>query len=54
MFEHTPMQRLAADGQLMAYRHESFWQCVDTLRENTSCRRFGKVGKRPGILELIE
>jgi glucose-1-phosphate cytidylyltransferase len=33
MFEHEPMRRLAADGQLMAYRHESFWQCMDTLRE---------------------
>ena len=27
------MERLAADGQLMAYRHESFWQCMDTLRD---------------------
>ncbi|MEL7029640.1 MAG: glucose-1-phosphate cytidylyltransferase, partial [Pseudomonadota bacterium] len=33
MFEHAPLQRLAKDGQLMAYRHESFWQCMDTLRE---------------------
>jgi len=33
MFEHAPMRRLAADGQLMAYRHDSFWQCMDTLRE---------------------
>jgi glucose-1-phosphate cytidylyltransferase len=28
-----PMRRLAADGQLMAYKHDSFWQCMDTLRE---------------------
>jgi len=33
MFEHAPLQRLAEEGQLMAYRHESFWQCMDTLRE---------------------
>jgi glucose-1-phosphate cytidylyltransferase len=33
MFEHAPMERLAADGQLMAYKHDSFWQCMDTLRE---------------------
>src|SRR5262249_163666 len=32
-FEKEPLERLAADGQLMAYRHESFWQCMDTLRE---------------------
>ncbi len=33
MFEHAPLSRLAADGQLMAYKHESFWQCMDTMRE---------------------
>jgi glucose-1-phosphate cytidylyltransferase len=27
------MERLAADGQLVAYRHEGFWQCMDTLRD---------------------
>ncbi len=32
-FERGPMEQLARDGQLMAYRHESFWQCMDTLRE---------------------
>jgi glucose-1-phosphate cytidylyltransferase len=32
-FEREPMERLAADGQLMAYRHDSFWQCMDTLRD---------------------
>src|SRR6185312_8780734 len=32
-FEHEPLERLARDGQLMAYQHESFWQCMDTLRE---------------------
>lgn len=32
-FEKEPLERLAAEGQLMAYRHTSFWQCMDTLRE---------------------
>ncbi|MBX2990364.1 MAG: glucose-1-phosphate cytidylyltransferase [Bacteroidetes bacterium] len=32
-WEGEPMKRLAADGQLMAYKHESFWQCMDTLRD---------------------
>lgn len=32
-FEREPLERLAKAGQLMAYRHEGFWQCVDTLRE---------------------
>ena len=32
-WERDPLERLARDGQLMAYRHESFWQCMDTLRD---------------------
>ena len=32
-WEREPLERLAAAGQLMAYKHESFWQCMDTLRE---------------------
>ena len=32
-WEREPLERLAADGQLMAYCHESFWQCMDTLRD---------------------
>ncbi len=32
-WEKEPMERLARDGQLMAYRHTSFWQCMDTLRD---------------------
>jgi glucose-1-phosphate cytidylyltransferase len=32
-FEREPLERLASDGELMAYRHESFWQCMDTGKE---------------------
>ena len=32
-WENEPLERLAADGQLMAYRHDGFWQCMDTLRD---------------------
>ncbi|MEE8451728.1 MAG: glucose-1-phosphate cytidylyltransferase [Thermoguttaceae bacterium] len=32
-WEKEPLERLAADGQLMAYKHDSFWQCMDTLRD---------------------
>jgi glucose-1-phosphate cytidylyltransferase len=32
-FERAPMEGLANDGQLMAYKHEGFWQCMDTLRD---------------------
>ncbi|MEZ5399801.1 MAG: glucose-1-phosphate cytidylyltransferase [Bryobacteraceae bacterium] len=32
-WEKEPMAGLARDGQLMAYRHDSFWQCMDTARD---------------------
>ncbi|WP_395665747.1 glucose-1-phosphate cytidylyltransferase [Methylocella sp.] len=47
MFEHAPMQRLAADGQLMAYRHDDFWQCMDTLREKHLLQKIWDGGKAP-------
>ena len=33
IFEHEPLERLAADGQLMAYRHNGFFYAMDTFRE---------------------
>jgi glucose-1-phosphate cytidylyltransferase len=47
MFEHAPMRRLAADGQLMAYRHESFWQCMDTIREKHLLQTLWDSGRAP-------
>ena len=32
-FEREPLEQLAKDGQLMAYRHHGFWQCMDTVRD---------------------
>jgi glucose-1-phosphate cytidylyltransferase len=32
-WEEEPLRRLAADGRLAAYRHEGFWQAMDTLRD---------------------
>lgn len=33
MLEREPLERLTAEGQLMAYKHPGFWQCMDTLRD---------------------
>lgn len=33
IWEHAPLEQLASDGQLVAYRHDGFWQCMDTLRD---------------------
>lgn len=47
MFEHRPLSRLAEDGQLMAYRHTSFWQCMDTMREKQLLNDYWNSGKAP-------
>jgi len=44
MFEHAPLENLAADGELVAYRHDSFWQCMDTLREKHLLEKLWKEG----------
>ena len=33
VFEKEPLEKLASQGELMAYRHDGFWQCMDTLRD---------------------
>lgn len=33
IFERAPLQKLTSDGQLFEYRHDGFWQCMDTVRD---------------------
>lgn len=47
MFEHSPLERLAADGHLMAYKHTGFWACMDTLRDKTRLQELWDSGNRP-------
>jgi glucose-1-phosphate cytidylyltransferase len=46
-FEHEPLERLAEDGQLVAYRHEDFWQCMDTLRDVRLLESLWQSGRAP-------
>ena len=46
-FEKGPMEGLARDGQLMAYKHEGFWQCMDTLRDKVLLDSLWESGKAP-------
>jgi len=46
-WEREPLESLAADGQLMAYRHESFWQCMDTLRDKQLLQKLWDAGSAP-------
>jgi glucose-1-phosphate cytidylyltransferase len=47
VFEHEPMERLAKAGQLVAYRHEGFWQCMDTLRDARLLNNLWESGNAP-------
>lgn len=46
-WEREPLERLAADGELMAYKHTSFWQCMDTLREKHLLESYWQTGNAP-------
>ena len=45
--EDEPLERLAADGQLMSYMHRGFWQCMDNMREKESLDKLLAAGKAP-------
>ncbi len=47
VLERDPMQRLAREGELVAYEHEGFWQPMDTLREYTMLNDLWANGKAP-------
>jgi glucose-1-phosphate cytidylyltransferase len=46
-WEKEPLENLAADGQLMAYRHTSFWQCMDTIRDKKLLEKLWQEGNAP-------
>lgn len=47
MLEREPLQAVAKDGQLMAFKHNGFWQCMDTLREKQMLDRMWEQGTAP-------
>jgi glucose-1-phosphate cytidylyltransferase len=47
------MERLARDGQLMAYKHDSFWQCVDTLRDLRMLEDMWRTGDAPWKVDAL-
>ena len=46
-WEKEPMERLAKDGELMAYHHSGFWQCMDTLRDKVLLEELWQNGQAP-------
>jgi len=46
-FQREPLERLASEGQLMAFRHASFWQCMDTLRDKILLQQLWDTDEAP-------
>ena len=46
-WEKEPLETLASEGQLMAYQHSSFWQCMDTLRDKVLLEDMWQKGNTP-------
>lgn len=46
-WEREPLENLAKDGQLMAYRFSGFWQCMDTLRDKKLLERLWEAHEAP-------
>ena len=47
VLEKKPLENLAKDGQLVAYKHTGFWQCMDTQREKQKLEELWASGKAP-------
>jgi glucose-1-phosphate cytidylyltransferase len=47
VLEQDPLERLSRDGQLMAYRHERFWQPMDTVRDRDLLNELWETGAAP-------
>jgi glucose-1-phosphate cytidylyltransferase len=46
-FEREPLERLASEKQLAAYKHPNFWQCMDTLRDRRLLEEIWASGRAP-------
>lgn len=47
ILERDPLERLAAEGQLMSYQHNGYWQSMDTLRDRNALEEQWATGKAP-------
>ena len=46
-WEREPIEALVREGQLMAYRHEGFWQCMDTIHEKRQLEKLWASNQPP-------
>ncbi len=45
--EKEPLEKIASEGQLMMFKHDGFWKCMDTLRDNTELNKMWSSNVRP-------
>lgn len=51
MWERDPLEKLAKDNQLNAYKHNGFWKCMDTLRDKVELEQLWNTGDAPWKLQ---
>ena len=47
VLEQAPLEKLVNDGELMAYKHHGYWQCMDTIRDRESLQEIWDSGDAP-------
>lgn len=47
VFERYPLEKIASEGELMAFKHDGFWKCMDTARDKTVLEDLWERGKAP-------
>jgi glucose-1-phosphate cytidylyltransferase len=50
ILEREPLERVAALGELMSYRHHDFWQCMDTKRDRDFLEEMWQSGNPPWVI----
>ena len=49
ILERQPLERLAADGELAGYRHDGFWECLDTYKDAVMLNDLWESGEAPWL-----
>lgn len=47
VFERGPLEQIAKEGLMTSYKHTGYWQCMDTLKDNTELNNLWNSGKAP-------
>jgi glucose-1-phosphate cytidylyltransferase len=47
ILEREPLENLAKDNQLVAYKHDGFWHCMDTIRDRDNLNEIWACGNAP-------